>query len=43
MISLITTSRFAKSYGSSAMPGPKSGSAPVYESSSSRVSPFGIR
>ena len=43
MISLITTSRFAKSYGSSAMPGPKSGSAPVYESSGSRVPPFGIR
>ena len=40
MISLITTSRFAKSYGSSAMPGPKSGSAPVYESSGSRGPPL---
>ena len=39
VISLITTSCFAKSYGSSAMPGPKSGSAPVYESSGSRVPP----
>ena len=43
VISFITTSRFAKSYGSSATPREKSGSAPGYESSGSLVSPLGIR